>query len=238
MSVTKFAARRPILSGLSAALFALTLAACGGASSETGSEAKTVDAGEKTGDGALSDMAIGSPDAPITVIEFASVTCPHCATYHESVFPAIKEKYIDTGKVRFIFREFPTPPANLSIAGAMIARCSADKGGSTAYFTILSSLFNTQRTWIYGDSPREELLKIAAQTGMSETEFDECVKRQELLDFLNENIKEASDKFEITSTPSFVVNGQTRHFSTVEDTSKAFDELLAKLEAADGKAGE
>ena len=220
-----------------AAALAVSLAACGGANSESGADGKAAapHASEKGGVGALSDMAVGAADAPITVIEYASVTCPHCATFHEEVYPSIKEKYVDTGKVRFIFREFPTSPANLSIAGSMMARCAADKGGSDAYFLVLGSLFKTQRTWIYGDSPREELLKIGAQAGMSEADFDACVKRQELLDYLNENIKVGREKYDVSSTPSFIVDGQKRHFSTVEDFSKALDEALAK---ADGGAGE
>lgn len=190
---------------------------------------------EKSGEGALSDMAVGSPDAPITVVEYASVTCPHCATFHQEVYPSIKEQYIETGKVRFIFREFPTAPANLSVAGSMLARCAADKGGNDAYFVVLNALFATQRTWIYGESPRDELLKIAAQAGMGAEEFDACVKRQELLDYLNENIKEGSDKYGIASTPSFVLNGQVRHFSTFEDFSKALDEALEKADASSGE---
>ncbi len=221
---------------------ALILMACGGANSESSAAADANGAAansvEKTGEGALRDMALGSKDAKVTVIEFASVTCPHCAVFHEDIFPAIKENYIDTGKVRFIFREFPTAPANLSVAGSMLARCAADKGGDDAYFLVLGTLFKTQgnpyqenKGWIYGDAPREELLKIAAQAGMSADEFDACMKRQELLDFLNANIKEGTEKYGVNSTPSFVVNGQTRHFSTVEDFSKALDEVLAKADA-------
>lgn len=238
MSVTLNALRRPALAPVLVGALAFALAACGGANSnstsettETGeTETKTAETEVKAGTGALSDMTLGSEDAPVTVIEYASVTCPHCATFHETVFPEIKEKYVDTGKVRFIFREFPTSPANLSIAGSMLARCAADKGGTDAYFLVLDALFKTQRAWIGSATPRAELLKIAGQANMNEEEFDACVKRQELLDFLNENINEGSEKYNISSTPSFVVNGQTRHFATVEDFSKALDEALEKAE--------
>lgn len=217
-----------------AAVLAASLAACGGANSESGAQSSPDAAGatEKSGTGALSDMALGDPDAPVTVIEYASVTCPACAAFHEQVFPAIKEKYIDTGKVRFVFREFPTSPANLSMAGSMMARCAADKGGIDAYFLILGSLFKTQRVWIYGESPRDELLKIAAQAGMGEADFDACVKRQELLDFLNENINEGSEKYDVNSTPSFILDGQKRQFSSLEVFSEALDAAIAKAEAA------
>ncbi len=227
MSVSFTALRRPAI----AAILAAALAACGGANSseEAGAgETKAADVEIKAGTGAMSDMALGAEDAPVTVIEYASVTCPHCATFHETVFPAIKENYIDTGKVRFVFREFPTAPANLSIAGSMLARCAADKGGQDAYFVILDALFKTQRTWIGSATPREELLKIAAQANMNEADFDACVKSQELLDYLNENITEGRDKYAVQSTPSFVVNGQLRHFSTVDDFSEAIDAALEK----------
>lgn len=230
MSEMFFSLRNPVIKSGLAAVASFALMACGGANSESGTEtpAGPSESAEIKGEGALSDMAIGSPDAKVTVIEFASVTCPHCATFHEDIFPEIKEKYVDTGKVRFIFREFPTAPANLSVAGSMLARCAADKGGPDAYFLILGSLFKTQQTWIYGESPRTELLKIASQAGMDEAEFDACVKREELLDFLNENINEAVDKYKIASTPSFVVNGQTRHLNSAEAFSEALDQALEK----------
>ncbi len=208
---------------------ALTLAACGGASSdepaETNASTETID---DSATGALGEMTRGSTDATVTVIEYASVTCPHCATFHEEVYPTIKENYIDTGKVRFVFREFPTPPANLSIAGSMLARCAADEGGMDAYFLLLDTLFKTQKMWIYGESPREELVKIAAQAGMSADDLDACITRQELLDFLNENVTAGRDNYDVRSTPSFIVNGTLRHFSTVEDMSAALDEAVEK----------
>ncbi len=233
--------RRAALTGA----FALLAAACGGANSEEGQAGEEsaaeapVNSFEKTGEGALSDMALGDKDAAVVVIEYASVTCPHCATFHEDIFPEIKEDYIDTGKIRYIFREFPTAPANLSVAGSMLARCAAEERGDDAYFLVLDALFKNQgnpyqenKGWIYGDNPRQELLKIASQAGMSAEDFDACMKRQELLDFLNANIKEGSEKYGVNSTPSFVLNGQTRHFSTAEDFSEALDEALAKTDAA------
>lgn len=242
MSLIPAVFRRVALTGA----IALLAVACGGANSETGKAAEAAktpsNSVEKTGEGALSDMALGNKDAKVIVIEYASVTCPHCAVFNEDVFPSIKKDYIDTGKIRYIFREFPTSPANLSVAGSMLARCAADKGGDNAYFTILDTLFKTQgnpyqedKGWIYGDAPRDELLKIAAQAGMSAEDFDNCMKRQELLDFLNANIKEGSEKYGVNSTPTFVINGQTRHFSTADDMSKALDEALEK---ADAPAGE
>ena len=212
---------------------ALGLAACGGASSsEDGSKAnaaaETIDT---SGVGALAEMTLGDPEAAVTVIEYASVTCPHCATFHETVYPTIKENYIDTGKIHYIFREFPTAPAELSVVGSMLARCAADKGGPDAYFLVLGSLFKTQRTWIFGDNPRGELVKIANQAGMDEAAFDACVRREELLDLINDNVTDGRDKYNVNSTPSFVVNGALRHFSSAEDFSQAIDEALEKAGA-------
>lgn len=217
---------RPAFAAISA--LALMAAACGGASSDEPASSGGGDADVSAESGALGDMVLGAEDAPITVIEYASVTCPHCATFHETVYPSIKENYIDTGKIRYVFREFPTAPAELSVVGSMLARCAADKGGSDAYFLVIDSLFKTQRTWIYSDSPRDELIKISSQAGMSEADFDACVKREELLDLINKNINAARDNYNIQATPSFIIDGQLRSISSVEAFSTALDEALEK----------
>ncbi|MEO1250779.1 MAG: DsbA family protein [Pseudomonadota bacterium] len=208
---------------------ALALAACGGEPGSDTEEAGASETIDTTNKGALSEMALGAPDAPVTVIEYASITCPHCATFHERVFPTIKKDYIETGKVRFVFREFPTAPAELSVVGSMLARCAADKGGQDAYFLVLGSLFQTQQKWIYGET-RDELMKIAAQAGLDQSDFDACVRRQELIDLINGNVDAAVEKYRINSTPSFVINGTLRNFSTVEAMSEALDEALARAE--------
>ncbi|MEM9014662.1 MAG: DsbA family protein [Pseudomonadota bacterium] len=214
-----------------AAFFAF-LSACGEASEKTADDANTgpaiADAEEAERVGALADMAVGPDDAPVTVIEYASITCPHCATFHEDVYPTIKKDYVDTGKVRFVFREFPTAPANLAVAGSMLARCTADKGDQTNYFVLLDALFKTQMTWMRSDSPRDELLKIAGQAGMDETAFDACLNRSELVDLINENVQDARSRYDIASTPSFVINGVVRRPSTSrpEEFAKILDEAL------------
>lgn len=226
------AATTALRSAFIAGAAALGLAACGGASSEDAEPSPTAptEASEANGEGALAEMSLGNPDATVTVIEYASLTCPHCATFHETIYPAIKENYIDTGKIQYIFREFPTAPAELSVVGSMLARCAADRGGSNAYFVVLDALFKTQRTWVFGDNPRGELVKVANQAGMDEAAFDACVRRSELLDLINKNVTEGRDKYNINSTPSFVINGSLRHFSNVEDFSEALDEALEKAE--------
>ena len=225
--------RRPAASIAFLSAAVLALAACGQGSSNGGSDAKSNGGSEAVDDtrtGALAEMSLGSDDAPVTVIEYASVTCPACAAFHENVFPEIKANYIDTGKVRFIFREFPTAPAELSVVGSMLARCAAEKGGDEAYFLVLDSLFKTQQKWIYGDT-RDELMKITAQAGLDGTAFDDCVRRQELVDLINETVAEGRDRYDVNSTPSFIVDGALRHFSNADAMAKALDEAIEKAES-------
>jgi protein-disulfide isomerase len=210
----------------------LVLFACGG-TSEGGkkpSEATKSETAEPAKTGGAAEMALGSPDAHVTVIEYASVTCPHCAVFHETIFPQIKSDYIDTGKVRFIFREFPTPPQGLSYVGSVLARCAADRGGSDAYFLVVNALFQNQETWVYGDDPKEELLKIAAQAGMDQPAFDACLKRQDYVDLIEKTAEQGSEKFGINATPSFVIDGERKPIRTFEDFQTAYEAAAAKAD--------
>ncbi len=218
-----------------AALIAVSflLAACGNASSEiaegAGENSAAKPGAVKNEPIAETDMVIGAADAPVTLIEYASVTCPHCATFSEQVMPSIKEKYIDTGKVKLVFREFPTPPANYSLIGSVLARCAADKAGPEAYFLITDALFRGQKTWIK-DNPKSELIKIVAQAGMDEAALDACLQRKELVDIINANAKGAMEKYDVQGTPSFILDGEKMSFRTKEE----FEEKIA---AAVAKAG-
>lgn len=210
----------------------LLIAACSGASS-----ADKVQKDKATADGKAAatdaiestDMFLGSPDAPVTIIEYASVTCPHCAAFAEEVLPGIKKDYIDTGKVKWVFREFPTPPQGLSYVGSVLARCAAEKGGSEAYFLVVDTLFRTQLTWIRGADPKLELEKIAAQAGMDEAAFDACIQRQDLVDIINDNVNQGTERFGINSTPSFVMNGEKLNgVHTLEQFQTTLNEAVAK----------
>ncbi len=198
-----------------------------------GALAETAAAGEETG--ALSEMVLGDDDAPITVIEYASLTCSHCAHWHEEIFPAINDNYIKTGKIRFILREMPVIPGHpalvaRSYAGSMLARCAADTGGSDSYFAMMDTLFDTQETWAFGDDARGELLKAAASAGIDETGFDACLQRADLKAHIDGNISIATDEFAIQGTPGFIINGEYERFQTFEEI---FDVLDAAAEAAD-----
>jgi protein-disulfide isomerase len=164
--------------------------------------------------GPLGDMALGDEKAPVTIIEYASMTCPHCANFHETTFPELKKKYIDTGKVRFIFREFPLD--QLAAAAFMLARC----GGKERYFPMVETLFQQQRTWAV-QRPLQPLMAISKQAGLSEAGFNECLKNQQVLDGIEDVRKRAAEKLNVQSTPTFFVNGkQLRGAATLAEFEK------------------
>ena len=147
------------------------------------------------------DIMVGSDKAPVTVIEYASMTCPHCAHFSETTFPELQKRYIDTGKVRFIFREFPLDP--LAAAGFMLARCA----GKDKFMPIVETLFAKQPEWIVKE-PLQPLKEIAKQFGIGETEFNECLANQKLLDGIQNVRDHAAQKLGVNSTPTFFVNGK------------------------------
>ena len=151
--------------------------------------------------GPLGDQAMGAENAPVTIIEYASMTCPHCAQFQARTFPKLKERYIDTGKVRFIFREFPLDP--LAAGAFMLARC-ADKD---KFFPIIDLLFSTQRDWVV-PNPLQPLLNVARQAGYTEETFNACLKNQQVLDGIQNVRDRAAKVLNVESTPTFFVNGK------------------------------
>ena len=171
--------------------------------------------------GDLADISIGSADAKITVVEYSSLTCPHCATFQAKTFPGFKAKYIDTGKVRFITREFPLD--NLAAAAAMLARCVAPEKS----FDFVETMFATQDTWAGGQNPKAKLFEIAKQAGFTEETFEKCLTDQVLLDKLTAQRTRAGEKFQINSTPTFFVNGKRVSGNTnLADFEKVIEPLL------------
>jgi protein-disulfide isomerase len=169
---------------------------------------------------ALPDIWIGSKDASVTIIEYASMTCSHCATFHEKTWPALKQKWIDTGKVRFILREFPLDP--LATAGFMLARCA----GNDKYYAIVDLLFSQQKNWAFSNKPVEALLSLVKQAGFSQESFEACLKNQQIYDAVNAVRDRAAQKLGVSSTPTFFINGQVqRGAMTVEE----FDKILTPL---------
>jgi protein-disulfide isomerase len=161
----------------------------------------SVDMAELLAEGALPEKAYGNADAPVTIVEYASMTCSHCATFHVNTLPALKEKYIDTGKVRLIMREFPFDPR--AEAGFMLARCADDK-----YFPMIEVLFKQQDAWARVQDARTALLQIARLAGFSQESFEACLTDQALL----ENVRAVRDRgekqFGVDSTPTFFIDGK------------------------------
>jgi protein-disulfide isomerase len=164
--------------------------------------------------GPLGDQIQGQADAPVTIVEYASMTCPHCSHFHETTYPEMKKKYIDTGKVRFIFREFPLDP--LAAAAAMLARCA----GKDKFFPLVDAFFAQQKDWVV-QKPLQPMFAIAKQAGFTQQSFDECLANQQLLTSLEEQRTRAVQKFNVNSTPTFFINGKTvRGALTPEELDK------------------
>lgn len=178
------------------------------------------------------DHAIGDPDAPVTVIEYASTTCVHCETFHQEAFDAIRENYIDTGKVRFIFRELPTAPAGIAVAGFLLASCQAD---DEAYFDMLSVLFN-QRSALLDAARSEEgarpmFVRLAAAAGLTEAEFDACLNDEDELARIERVVQRGAGELGVSGTPTFVINGEVmRTVRTLRDFEAAVDPLLETVD--------
>jgi protein-disulfide isomerase len=152
----------------------------------------------------LPDMALGPANASVTITEFASMTCPHCAAFNETVFPKLKSEYIDTGKVRYVFREFPLDVK--AAAGSMLARCIA-KDDAGKYFAVVDMLFKQQNDWVMKNTT-ETLTRIGKQAGMSQQAVESCLKDQVLLDKITADRQFAADVLKVTSTPTFFINGE------------------------------
>ena len=171
---------------------------------------------------ALEDRVMGDADAPVTIIEYASLTCPHCATFHRETLPQVKSEWIETGKARLIYRDYPTSPTAVSLAASMIARCAPQE----RYFAFLGALFETQKNWAVSPDPIDALAKVAQLGGMPREDVDKCLDNEALLDGLRERALDARMEFGIESTPSFVINGK------VVRGNMSYDDFADLLEQA------
>ncbi|MCE2890144.1 MAG: DsbA family protein [Aquidulcibacter sp.] len=178
------------------------------------------------------DFPMGSKDAKVVMIEYASITCPHCANFHTNVLPTIKEKYITPGKVRYVFREFPTMPVELATAGHLLARCA----GGEKRDQVIDVLMRGQSdlvTQAQGPSgAKQALLNVAVSVGMNEGQFDACMANQDQLKILVE-VQEGGVKAGVQGTPAIFINGEKfegpgGREMTADDVSKALDAALAK----------
>lgn len=170
--------------------------------------------------GSLPDMQLGKADAPVTIVEYASMTCPHCAHFHETTLPELKTKYIDTGKARLIYREFPFDP--LAEAGFMLARCSKDN-----YFPMVDVLFKQQQSWAASQTPKDALLQISKLAGFTQESFEACLTDQKLLDDIRAVRARGEKDFKVDSTPTFFINGNVyKGAMTIDEMSAVIDGML------------
>ena len=171
--------------------------------------------------GALPEMAIGKADAPVTIVEYMSMTCPHCAHFHNTTFDAIKAKYVESGKVRFVLREFPFDPR--AAAAFMLARCAPEG----QYFPMVSMLFKQQEQWAAAQNGRDALLQMSKLAGFSQESFEACLTNQKLLDEVNATRERGSKEFGVNATPTFLINGKRYAGDmTVDNMSALIDSLL------------
>lgn len=169
------------------------------------------------------EMVLGNADAPVTIVEYASFTCPHCAAFHENVFKDLKKDYIDTGKVKFIYREVYFD--RYGLWAAMLARC----GGETRYFGINAMLFEQQKEWAGTDDAAaavENLRKIGRTAGMDDATIDACMQDAAMAQALVLKYEENSKKDEVTSTPTLFINGDRHSNMSYEDLKAILDEKL------------
>jgi len=171
--------------------------------------------------GSLKDMVEGQADAPVTIIEYASITCSHCAEFYQHTLPQIREKYIRTGKVRFVFREFSYE--SRGAAGFMLARCAPED----RYSPMIQVLFEKQAEWAFVPDSKPPLLKIAKLADFTNQSFESCLKNQKLLDSLNASVRRGREEFGITATPTFFVNGKKYEGAlSFEQLSAIIDSML------------
>jgi protein-disulfide isomerase len=170
---------------------------------------------------ALPDRVLGKADAPVSIIEYASLTCSHCAHFHEETFPKLKEKYIDTGKVKLILRDYPnSPPA---LRAAAIARCLPE----SSYYAYMSTLFKSQNDWAQSDDPIKSLLQYAKLGGLSSEDAEACANSTKLMDAITANMLKADQYYMVAATPTFVFNeGKDKIAGAVP-----FEQFAAKIEA-------
>lgn len=170
----------------------------------------------------LGERSLGSGEAKVTIVEYASSTCPHCARFHTESFPVIKKNYIDTGHVKFIFREFPLNDVDL--AAVMLARCAPED----KYFPLLDVYFEQQDTWTKGN-PRDELFKIAQLAGFTRESFETCLKNEQVAKGLVEGRDRAEKEFGVDSTPTFFINGEKQLGARpLEEFRKLIDAALGR----------
>lgn len=168
----------------------------------------------------IGEHAIGDPDAPVTIIEYSSLSCPHCAQFHSEVLPGLKERYVETGKVRFVFQDFPLDEN--SVNAAVIAHCS----GPDRYVGFLDVFFQTQASWATAADPKSALKQLGKLGGLSDDQMDTCLADETLVNGILQSRLDGQNEYKVQSTPTFVINGETYPGSRSVD---AFAEIIDPL---------
>lgn len=173
----------------------------------------------------VADMVIGNPDATVTVVEYASFTCPHCQRFHETVYEDLKKNYIDTGKIKFEFREVYFD--QFGLRAGLMARC----GGDTRYFGIVDMLFDQQKDWLSGsdaDAIIGNLEKIGKTAGLSGAELEQCMNDSDMAKAMVAVFQQNAEADNVKGTPTFIINGETYSNMNYDDFSAILDEKLAE----------
>lgn len=169
---------------------------------------------------ALKERVMGDPNAPVTMIEYSSFTCPHCRHFHTEILPKIKKNYIDTGKVKLVFRDFPFD--QLGLMAVVMTRCAPPD----RYFSFVDVLFQQQASWSRSKNPMEDLSRIGKLGGMNPSDFEACLKNQPLIDAIIEKRLDGQKKFDVNATPTFIIDDD--HKIVGSQPYEEFDKILSK----------
>jgi protein-disulfide isomerase len=201
---------------------AATAASAAGLAPARADDAVTIDQAKLMAPAGLPDHAIGNKDAKVTVIEYGSATCPHCGRFHKDVYPAFKTKYIDSGKIKFIFRPFA-----LNVFDVVVFML-AEIAGPDHYYEVIDTFYDNQDKWVSSDKPKDAIEAIAVQLGFTKDSFEQALTNQDLPKGIQAQRDQAANDFKMTGTPTFYVNGkQLVGEQTIEELSAAIDPLLA-----------
>jgi protein-disulfide isomerase len=188
-----------------------------------GGDVTKVQSGDVTSVGE-NEHVLGDPDAPITIIEYSSLTCPHCASFHNDTLPKLKEEWIETGKAKLVYRHYPLD--RLALAGALVANCfEGDR-----FFAVMDMMFAQQRQWTRSDNPGEALQRLASQAGMDNETFNQCISDQQEAKKILDRQQAGRDLAKVQSTPTFLIDGEKL------EGAKPYAEFEQALEAAEDGA--
>jgi len=169
------------------------------------------------------ERTLGNKDAAVTLVEYASLTCPHCASFHNGPWQTLKKEYVETGKIKFIYRDFPLD--RVALAASMIARCAPED----RYFGIIELMFKTQDSWRQSGNPQAALTNIGRLAGMSNETIQACLQNQAVFDAVMKQRNAGDQQFNVEATPTFLVNGEKVEAQrTLQDYRNVLDQALAK----------